>query len=151
MLLEIELSSKFNKKMEELFEIESEEENLPTEIKSTSIIPCETLDIDLSKDYEAVRSNYHDLIETGKQALDDILAIAKESEKGRDFEVAAGLLTNILNANQQLIDIHKKIREIANYKQDKESTKTNIENALFVGSTNELSKLIKEINLKDVN
>ena len=88
------------------------------------------------------------MIEVGKDAVQDILTIARESEKGRDFEVAATLLKNVLDANQQLLDIHKKIRDIANYKQQKEE-KTTINNALFVGSTTELSKMLKDLNSKE--
>lgn len=145
------MTENFNKKMQKVFDIVPDEtETLPATI-SNQLVSHETLDGDLTADYQTARENYHELIEKGKVALDDILAIARDTEKGRDFEVAAGLLNNILAANQQLIDIHKKIREIANYKQEKESNKTNIENALFVGSTNELSKIIKELNTKDIN
>nr|QMP82954.1 MAG: hypothetical protein [Caudoviricetes sp.] len=144
--------SKFEKNMEEFFEVPSSE-NLPAIKDSSEIIPHETLDIDFKKDYEFARDNFHDLIEKGKDAVDDILAIAKESEKGRDFEVAATLLSTIVNANKEMIELHKKVREITNYKQET-TEKTTINNALFVGSTTELSKLVKELNqkeLKDIN
>lgn len=141
--------SKFDKNMEEFFEVPPSENNLPATKSSTEVIPHETLDIDFKKDYETARENFHELIEKGKDAVDDILAIARESEKGRDFEVAATLLKNVLDANEQMINLHKKIREITNYKQESKD-KTTINNALFVGSTTELSKLVKELNQKDV-
>lgn len=143
--------ARFDKNMEEIFDVPSVDltERLPTEGTSKQIIPHETLDIDLKKDYEIARENFHELIEKGKDAVDDILAIARDSEKGRDFEVAAALLKNVLDANEQMINLHKKIREISNYKQEKES-QTTIKNALFVGSTTELSKLVKELNTKDI-
>lgn len=125
------------------------ENALPAAQNSKEVIPHETLDIDFKKDYEIARENFHELIEKGKDAVDDILAIARESEKGRDFEVAATLLKNVLDANEQMINLHKKIREITNYKQES-SEKTTINNALFVGSTTELSKLVKELNQKDI-
>ena len=135
--------------MEEFFDVPSAENTLPAAQNSKEVIPHETLDIDFKKDYEIARENFHELIEKGKDAVDDILAIARESEKGRDFEVAATLLKNVLDANEQMINLHKKIREITNYKQES-SDKTTINNALFVGSTTELSKLVKELNQKDI-
>lgn len=141
--------SKFDEKMENFFEVApSEPSNLPEKISSSEPIPHETLDVDLKKDYETARENFHELIEVGKDAVQDILTIARESEKGRDFEVAANLLKNVLDANQQLLDIHKKVRDISNYKNQKEE-KTTINNALFVGSTTELSKMLKDLNSKE--
>ena len=143
------MSTNFDKNMEKFFDVPpTETPNLPTNANPNQIAH-ETLDLDLKKDYEIVRENFHELIEKGKNAVDDILAIARESEKGRDFEVAATLLKNVLDANEQMISLHKKIREIANYKQES-AEKTTINNALFVGSTTELSKLVKELNQKDI-
>lgn len=133
--------SKFDTNMSNFFEVApaDEFENLPSK---RDPVEHESLDMDLQKDYEIARDNFHELIDKGKEAFDDILSIARESEKGRDFEVAAGILKNVLDANQQMLDLHKKIREITNYKQQKEE-KTTINNALFVGSTSELSKMLK--------
>lgn len=143
------MTTKFDKNMEEFFEVPPNENNLPAIKDPAEVIPHETLDIDLKNDYETARENFHELIEKGKDAVDDILAIARESERPRDFEVAAGLLKNVLDANDQLISLHKKIREITNYKQQSQE-KTTIKNALFVGSTTELSKLVKELNQKEI-
>lgn len=142
--------SRFDKNMEEFFEVPpSNSDNLPEIKDSNEVIPHETLDADFKKDYETARENFHELIEKGKEAIEDILAIAKDSEKGRDFEVAATLLKTVVEANEKMIDLHKKIRDIANYKQESES-KTTIKNALFVGSTTELSKLVKDLNEKEI-
>lgn len=140
--------SKFEERMNDVFDLPTEEKtNLPQ--KTYDEVAHETFDVDLKRDYETARENFHELIEKGKEAVDDILAIARDSEKGRDFEVAAGLLKNVIEANEKLLDIHKKVREITNYKQQT-TEKTTINNALFVGSTAELSKLVKELNTKDV-
>lgn len=141
--------SKFEERMENIFDI-APTENLPTLSTEKEIIPHETLDIDLKNDYEKIRENFHELIEKGKDAMDDILAVARDSEKGRDFEVAATLLKNVVEANEKLLDIHKKVREISNYKQTSQENKTTINNALFVGSTTELSKLVKDLNTKNI-
>lgn len=142
--------SKFDESMNEFFDLPIEETpNLPQTTEPKQIIPHETLDIDLKNDYEIARENFHELIDKGKDALDDLLAIARESEKGRDFEVVATLLSSLINSNKEMIEMHKKIREIANYKQNN-SSDTKIQNALFVGSTTELSKMLKELNMKDI-
>lgn len=141
--------SKFDQSMNEFLGID-ETENLPVISEEKGIIPHETLDIDFKKDYEIARENFHELIDKGKDAFDSIVSIAADSEKGRDFEVAATLLANIINANKELIELHKKVREIANYKQNVKND-TKIQNALFVGSTTELSKMLKQLNEKEVN
>ena len=124
--------SKFDQKMEEVFNVSSSEtESLPEIIREPVL--HESLDEDLKSDYEVARGNFHELIEKGKEAIDDILTIARESEKGRDFEVAATLLKNVIEANEKMIDLHKKIREISNYKPNNSSSgDTNIKNAVFV-------------------
>jgi predicted ATP-grasp superfamily ATP-dependent carboligase len=129
--------SKFEKNMEEFFDVTPREsENLPEKTKEYDSIPHETLELDLKKDYEVARENIHELIEKSKDAIDDILAIARES-------------------NERMMDLHKKVREISNYKNKGSSDgQTTIKNALFVGSTSDLSKLVKQMNeenIKDVN
>lgn len=143
--------AKFDKNMEQIFDVAPVETNsLPKVIEDKPPVLFENLEKDLMSDYEKTRENLDELIEKGKEALDDILSIAKDSEKARDFEVAATLLKTIADTNQSIIDLHKKVRDIANYKQQSENN-TTIKNALFVGSTTELSKLVKELNMKDVN
>jgi Terminase DNA packaging enzyme len=145
--------SKFDQKMSEFFDVEpiSSNTDLST-VNSTEIIPHETLDVDFKNDYIKVRENFQELLQKGNDAVDDILSIARESEKARDFEVAANLLKSMLDANEQLITIHKKVRDIANYKQiqSPDQGQTTIKNALFVGSTTELTKLVKDLNNKDI-
>lgn len=141
--------SNFNANMNEIFDVE-QESNLPEIVENKNVILHESLDEDLKKDYETARENFHELIEKGKDAVDDILSIARESERPRDFEVAATLLKNVLDANEQIINLHKKIREITNYKQQS-AEKTTINNALFVGSTAELSRMVKELSEKSIN
>lgn len=141
--------SKFEERMEEIFDIAPIEPKNIMEDSPREIIAHESLDLDLKRDYEIARENFHELIEKGKDAFDDILAIARDSEKGRDFEVAAGILKNVVEANEKMLDLHKKIREITNYKSQK-TEKTTINNALFVGSTTELSRLIKNLGEKEI-
>jgi predicted RNA methylase len=131
--------------MSSLFEIEPIEKNLPA--VNTPSIQHETLEVDLKKDYESSRDTYYDLLEKGKTAFEDIISIARESEKARDFEVAAAMFRNILDTNEKLINMHKIVRDITNYKK---SDTTIIDKAVFVGSPLELNKMLKEFNVKDI-
>jgi len=138
----------FDEKMENFFNVEStKEENFPVNYEKNPPAVFEDLEKDLKADYEKTRENLDELIEKGKHALDDILSIARESERGRDFEVAATLLKTVVDANEKVIDLHKKIREITNHKTKENTT---IKNALFVGSTAELAKMVKELKEKDI-
>ena len=95
---------------------------------------------DLKKDYEYTRGNLYSIIEKGQEALNGILELAQESEMPRAYEVAGQLFKNVADATDKLIDLQKKLKDI-----DEQKVKgpTNVTNALFVGSTAELSKLLK--------
>lgn len=140
--------SKFEKSMQEIFDVTPtiKEFQTPTTIESNIpvvVSPIETkLENDLATDYKAVRKNYEDIIEKGVNALDDILEIAKQSEHPRAFEVAATLLKNVTDANEKFIALQKTMREMDKASQ-KESNKTTIDKAIFVGSTSELNKFLK--------
>ena len=95
---------------------------------------------DLKKDYEYTRGNLYSIIEKGQEAINGILELAQESEMPRAYEVAGQLIKNVADATDKLIDLQKKLKDI-----DEQKVKgpTNVTNALFVGSTAELSKLLK--------
>lgn len=145
------MTTKFDERMDEFFGIESpkENENIPVIAEEKNKVFFNGLENDLKADYEKTRENLDELIEKGKEAVDDILNIARETEKGRDFEVAATMLKTVVEANEKLLQMHKTVRELSNYKQ-KEESKTNIKNAIFVGSTKDLSRMIKDLNEKDI-
>jgi hypothetical protein len=133
--------TKFERNMEQLFDVtpvEIIEETLPAVVETKEQTQ---LDDDLQEDYETVRTNYEEIIEKGKDAIDDILEIARESEHPRAFEVAATMIKNVTEANEKLILLQKQMREMK--KGQKETSKTTIDKAIFVGSTAELSKLLK--------
>lgn len=96
---------------------------------------------DPQKDYEYTRENLYNLIEKGQQAINGILELAQESEHPRAFEVAGQLIKSVGDVTDKLLDLQKKMKDL-----DAPSKKgnTTVNNALFVGSTAELSKLIKE-------
>jgi len=96
---------------------------------------------DIKKDYEYTRGNLYSLIEKGQEAINGILELAQESEMPRAYEVAGQLIKNVADATDKLMDLQKKLKDIEEEKVSKGPT--NVTNALFVGSTAELSKLLK--------
>lgn len=102
---------------------------------------------DVTKDYEYTRGNLYSLIEKGQEAINGILELAQESEMPRAYEVAGQLIKNVADATDKLMDLQKKLKEIEEEKISKGPTTVN--NALFVGSTAELAKLIKNQDFKN--
>ena len=95
---------------------------------------------DIRKDYEYTRGNLYSIIEKGQEAINGILELAQESEMPRAYEVAGQLIKSVSDATDKLMDLQKKLKDID---ETKVKGPTNVTNALFVGSTAELSKLLK--------
>lgn len=133
----------FEKSMEEIFDVASKPtENLPV-VKKESVPALQAnLEEDLSDAYEQSKTNLQDLIDQGKEAMDEILQIAKAGQHPRAFEVYGTLLKNVVDANKELLSIQKQMRDMD--KKSQPSGSTTIDKAIFVGSTSELSKLIKQ-------
>jgi len=96
---------------------------------------------DITRDYEYTRGNLYSIIEKGQEAIDGILEIAQESEMPRAYEVAGQLIKSVSDATDKLIDLQKKLKDVNEEQISKGPT--NVTNALFVGSTADLAKLIK--------
>ena len=96
---------------------------------------------DIKKDYEYTRGNLYSLIEKGQEAINGILELAQESEMPRAYEVAGQLIKNVADATDKLMELQKKLKEVEEEKQVKGPSTVN--NALFVGSTAELAKMLK--------
>ena len=103
---------------------------------------------DIETDYSLVRDNLKSLIKQGQEAIDGILNIASEGEQPRAYEVVSQLLKNVVEANKELLDIHKQIKEIDG--SDKPRNVTN-HNSLYLGSTKELQKLLGGRKLTEIN
>ena len=131
-----------NEQISDALDIEFESNKI-IPIKTKEITKVEDPSIDISNDYIESRKNYYDLIEKGQEAIDGILDFAKESEHPRAYEVAAQLIKNVSEVNTQLIDLQKKMQDLRDSKSIPNNVTNAIENAVFVGSTNELQKLIK--------
>jgi len=96
---------------------------------------------DITKDYEYTRGNLYSIIEKGQEAINGILELAQESEMPRAYEVAGQLIKSVSDATDKLLDLQKKVKDVNEEKESK--SPTNVTNALFVGSTAELQKLLK--------
>ena len=101
---------------------------------------------DITKDYEYTRGNLYSIIEKGQEAINGILELAQESEMPRAYEVAGQLIKSVSDATDKLMDLQKKLKDVNEEQQTKGPNTVN--NALFVGSTAELQKILKS-GLKD--
>jgi len=97
---------------------------------------------DIRKDYDYTRGNLYSLIEKGQEAINGILELAQESEMPRAYEVAGQLIKNVADATDKLLDLQKKLKDVEEEKQVRGPSTVN--NALFVGSTAELAKMLKD-------
>ena len=134
---------KMTKKFDEL----NDTFNVDGEIVSTEIEKHPEVEVqkpqnnDIQKDYEYTRGNLYSLIEKGQEAINGILELAQESEMPRAYEVAGQLIKNVADATDKLMELQKKLKEVEEEKQTKGPSTVN--NALFVGSTADLAKLLK--------
>ncbi len=97
---------------------------------------------DIKKDYEYTRANLYSLIEKGQEAINGIMELAGEGGSPRAYEVAGQLIKSVGDVTDKLIDLQKKLKDV---EEDVVKTTNNVtNNAVFVGSTSELSKLLKQ-------
>jgi len=133
--------SDINDNMEKIFNLE------PITVPSTvsDILSVKEVKVDkedLDKDYTTVRENLKDIVKRGNEAIDGIMLVASETQSPRAYEVVATLIKSVSDANKDLLDLHKKIKEIK--KTEIDASTTNVtNNSLFIGSTSELQKLLK--------
>ena len=115
-----------------------ENEVLPKKISTEVSVP-EDKDPDI--DFETGRRNLYNLLDKGNEAIDGILGLAKEGEHPRAYEVAGQLIKTVSEVSQNLLDLQDKLKKI---KDIPDKGPKNVTNALFVGSTTELQKMLKE-------
>ena len=97
---------------------------------------------DVGKDYDYTRGNLYSLIEKGQEAINGIMEVAGETASPRAYEVAGQLIKSVADSTDKLMDLQKKVKEVD---EDKAKTTNNVtNNALFVGSTSDLSKMLKQ-------
>ena len=109
--------------------------------ESSAIKPSENKDV--QKDYEYTRGNLYSLIEKGQETLNGIMDLADQTQSPRAYEVAGQIIKSVADTTDKLLDLQKKLKDIDEEKKGPTSV-TN--NAMFVGSTAELQKMLKEMN-----
>lgn len=103
-------------------------------------VVVKTNDDDIDNDYKYQRENFYNLVERGQDAIDGILELARESEHPRTYEVAGNLIKQVAEVTEKLGDLQEKMKKL---KDVPSNAPKNVTNALFVGSTAELQKLLK--------
>ena len=132
--------STIDDKLNEVLNITTEVMPIEVEKKeSKEVVVPEDKDPDI--DFETGRKNLYQLIDKGNEAIDGILGLAKEGEHPRAYEVAGQLIKTVSEVSQNLLDLQEKLKKI---KDVPEKGPKNVTNALFVGSTTELTKLLKK-------
>ena len=112
---------------------------MENENEMKKFFPPEEKNVD--NDYKYSRDTYYELVEKGKQSLELMIEVARESEHPRAFEVLSGMIKNISDVNDRLMDLNKKKKDLDRKEEIKNIAKTT--NNLFVGSTAELQKILK--------
>ena len=117
--------------------------------EDTELQKSQTRAENVEKDYDYTRGNLYSLIEKGQEAINGIMEVAGETASPRAYEVAGQLIKSVADTTDKLLDLQKKVKDV-NEEDGKSSTNVT-NNALFVGSTSELSKIIKQgfLNNKD--
>ena len=137
--------TKMNKKISEALNIEepAEFEIVPEPVSPVpEVLPPADMKTAVEDDANFARSNIRSLIEKGNKAMDQLLTVAKESEHPRAYEVAAGLIKNLSDLNKDLLELQKKRRDLTPELANNVKS-LNVDKAVFVGSTDELVKFLK--------
>ena len=134
------MSTKFEKNMEDIF-------NLPEKIEDVNnkneIKPVDNIDETVDNDFKYARENLYNIIERGSDALNTLVDVANQSQHPRAFEVVGQLVKTLRDTNKDLLELQKKVKVI---KKDIPDQPQNVTNALFVGNTSELQKMINKRN-----
>jgi hypothetical protein len=129
--------SKFEDNMEEIFDIAPIEETTEIITQANSEIS-----VDANKDYEYTRGELYRLISQGQEAVQGALEVAQESGHPRAYEVAVNAMKQVSDMTDKLIDLQHKMKNLG--KEDKKSAPTTVNNTMFIGTTADLQKMIKD-------
>ena len=134
------MTQKFDK-LDKTFNVTPEVEVMKEDAVVKKEKPDRLTKDDITRDYEYTRGNLYSIIEKGQEAIDGILELAQDSEMPRAYEVAGQLIKSVSDATDKLMDLQKKLKDV-----EEESSRkpTTVNNALFVGSTADLAKLLKQ-------
>ena len=131
--------SNFENNFEQIFNLPDS----PPLVKDIEVIKPDTnsKDADIESDYKYARENLYNAIERGSDALEELVELAKQSQSPRAFEIVGQMIKTLTDANKDLLEVQKKVKDLK--KEDQQKGPNNVTNALFVGNTAELQKLIK--------
>ena len=101
-------------------------------------------------DYEYTRETLYDLIEKGREGIEEMIEVARQSEHPRAYEVLAGLIKDTAQTSEKLMDLHRKIKSLDQMMLPSPSESSNTTNNLFIGSTTELQRMLKDLGEKDI-
>jgi len=137
-----------SEKLNEIFNIEEKQpDNIGELIRSKDIVEArqsESKQKDFDVDYTTVRTNLKELISKGNTAIEGILHVASEGDSPRAYEVVGQLIKTLVDANKDLIELHNKVKQITDTSvTNNNQTQTKIDNAIFVGSTADLQKMLR--------
>lgn len=135
------MDHKFQENMEDLFDIE------PVETEVVSTKPPVQNEEDIDADYKYARTELYELIQKGQVAIDELIEVARSSNHPRAYEVAFQGIKNVADITDKLADLQKKMKDIRT--EDKKSP-TTVNNTMFVGSTADLAKMLKNAS-KNLN
>jgi hypothetical protein len=136
----MKMTKKFDK-LNETFNVDGEIVPVEAESVSEKIEKYESDSNDIKKDYEYARGNLYSLVEKGQEAINGMLELAQESEMPRAYEVLGQLIKTTTETTEKLMALHKIKKDV---EEDAPKGPTTVNNALFVGSTTELAKLLKQ-------
>lgn len=139
------MDHKFQENMEEIFDIEPVKSE--TEVVSDTRSLIENLD-EIHADYKYAREELYQLIQKGQSAIDELIDVARSSNHPRAYEVAFQGIKNVADITDKLADLQKKMKDIRS--EDKKSAPTTVNNTMFVGSTADLAKMLKNAS-KNLN
>lgn len=138
------MKTNLEKNMEQILNLPTDTKPIAEVIDESRVTPMNKPSIsddDVMDDYYYARENLKSIIDNAQQSIDDLSSIASTSESPRAYEVLSTLMKTIVEANKDLLELQRKVKQI---KEDNSSQPQNVTNALFVGSTSELQKLIKQ-------
>jgi predicted house-cleaning noncanonical NTP pyrophosphatase (MazG superfamily) len=136
----MKMTKKFDK-LNETFNVDGEIIPVEAESVSEKIEKYASESNDIKKDYEYARGNLYSLVEKGQEAINGMLELAQESEMPRAYEVLGQLIKTTTETTEKLMALHKIKKDV---EEDTPKGPTTVNNALFVGSTTELAKLLKQ-------
>jgi hypothetical protein len=130
-----------DKNLSDIFDIDPITPTNVIEVKETAVV--EIKDSTIEDDVEFARQNIKKLINKGGVAFDSLLLVANESEQPRAYEVVATLIKNLSDLNKDLLELQKRKKDLQGSDDKKQSGNVNVDKAVFVGSTTELVKFLK--------